>query len=65
VAGPLEGTARLWGLTLVAGDVDALARPLGDRLGRVRDAVQRGRRIATVQPSAGLSVPLAFITPRK
>jgi hypothetical protein len=66
LGGPVEDLdkARFWGLTLVVEDLDAAAELLGDRLGRVKDAVQPGRRIATVQPSAGLGVPLALITPR-
>jgi hypothetical protein len=35
---------------------------LGDRLGEARDAVQEGRRIATLRREAGLAVPLAFMT---
>lgn len=66
VAGPVEGEdePRFWGLTLVAEDLDALAERLGDRLGEVKDAVQPGRRIATLRRGAGLAVPLAFMTPR-
>jgi hypothetical protein len=51
------GPARFWGVTVRVPDVDALA------IGTPRDAVQRGRRIAPVPRSAGLSVALAFITP--
>ena len=36
---------------------------LGDDLGAPRDAVQPGRRIATVRESAGLGVPVAFMSP--
>jgi hypothetical protein len=53
-----------WGLVVVVEDLDAAAGRLGDRLGRPRDAVQPGRRIATVRPEAGLSVALALMTPR-
>jgi hypothetical protein len=56
-------SARFWGLVFVAEDLDALAERLGDRLGDVRDAVQPGRRIATVRRSAGLGMPAAFMTP--
>jgi hypothetical protein len=62
---PGERTARLWGMTLVVDDIDAAATRLGDLLGRVKDAVQPGRRIATVRPEAGLGVPVALITPRR
>lgn len=60
-AGP---PTRFWGLVAVVPDVDALARELGDAVGRPRDAVQPGRRIATVRPRDGLQTALAFITPR-
>ena len=61
---PSEDAPRLWGMTLVVDDIDAAAARLGDLLGRVKDAVQPGRRIATVRREAGLGVPLALITPR-
>jgi hypothetical protein len=51
-------------VTLVSDDLDATAAVLGERLGAVRDAVQPGRRIATVRREAGLGTPLAFMTPR-
>jgi hypothetical protein len=56
------GPARFWGLTLCVSDLDACAGLLGGRLGQVRDAVQPGRRIATVRGEAGLGVPVALIT---
>jgi hypothetical protein len=56
--------AFFWGLAFVAPDIDATAASLGDRVGEVRDAVQPGRRIATLRRSAGLSLPVALITPR-
>ncbi len=66
VGGPAEGHdgAAFWGLTLVVEDLDAAAERLGDRLGGVKDAVQPGRRIATVREHAGLGVPVALMTPR-
>lgn len=66
LVGPVEGetSPRFWGITLVAADLDGLAGLLGDRLGTVRAAVQPGRRIATLRREAGLSAPLAFISPR-
>jgi hypothetical protein len=66
LAGPVAGEtgARLWGLTLVVSDLEALAARLGALLGPVKDAVQPGRRIATLRRDAGLAVPLAFMTPR-
>lgn len=66
VVGPAEAhgdaPARLWGVTLEVADLDACAELLGERLGRVSDAVQPGRRIATVRPAAGLTVPLALMS---
>jgi hypothetical protein len=54
------GAPRFWGLTVTVPDLDALAGPL---LGEARDAVQPGRRIATVRREAGLSVALALMSP--
>ncbi len=67
LAGPVDGPkgARLWGVTLVASDIDALAARLGDRLGPVRDAVQPGRRIATLRREAGSGTAIAFMSPRR
>ncbi|HVL96274.1 MAG TPA: hypothetical protein VM266_10485 [Solirubrobacteraceae bacterium] len=56
---------RLWGLVAVVEDLDATAAGLGDRLGAIKDAVQPGRRIATVRPEAGLDTALAFMSPRQ
>jgi hypothetical protein len=56
------GPARFWGITFSVGDLDACAQLLGDRLGTIRDAVQPGRRIATVRGSAGLGLPVALIS---
>jgi hypothetical protein len=56
--------AFFWGLAFTAPDLDATVASLGDRAGEIRDAVQPGRRIATLRRSAGLSVPVALMTPR-
>jgi hypothetical protein len=55
--------AFFWGLALVAPNIEATVTSLGERASEVRDAVQPGRRIATLRRSAGLSLPLALITP--
>lgn len=55
--------AFLWGLAFAAPDLEATVAALGERVGEIRDAVQPGRRIATLRRSAGLSVPVALITP--
>ena len=59
-----DAPARFWGITAVVSDIDASAALLGERLGRIKDAVQPGRRIATVRPEASGGLPLALITPR-
>jgi hypothetical protein len=56
------GPARFWGITFAVADLDACAELLGDRLGAIRDAVQPGRRIATMRASAGLGLPVALIS---
>jgi len=68
---PPEATARgggdrpafFWGLAFVAPDVDRTVEFLGDRVSEARPAVQLGRQIATLRRSAGLSVPVALMTP--
>jgi hypothetical protein len=64
LVGPAGDAPAFWGIVVVVADLDALARRLGPRLGAVRDAVQPGRRIATVRPDAGLGVALAFMSVR-
>jgi hypothetical protein len=60
-----DGPARFWGITFTVEDLDATAELLGDRLGSIRDAVQPGRRIATVRREAGLGLPVALISPER
>lgn len=68
---PAEATERaggdrpafFWGLAFVTPDLDATVAYLGEGAGEARDAVQPGRRIATLRRSAGLSVPVALMTP--
>jgi hypothetical protein len=55
--------AFFWGLAFVAPDLEATVAGLGDRTGEIRPAIQPGRRIATLRRSAGLSLPIALITP--
>lgn len=55
--------AHFWGLALECEDLDAAAAALGDRLGRIKDAVQPGRRIATVRTrDLDVSVPIALMS---
>ena len=58
------GPPRLWGLVAVVEDLDACVAQLGTLVGPAKDAVQAGRRIATVRPEAGLGTALAFMSPR-
>lgn len=63
-AGP-DGAARFWGLTITVEDLEGAVAELGPaRCGTIRDAVQPGRRIATVKREAGLGLPVALITPQ-
>lgn len=56
--------ATIWGLTCTVDDLDATASDLGDGVGRVKDAVQPGRRITTLRHAElGVSVPVAFMSP--
>jgi catechol 2,3-dioxygenase-like lactoylglutathione lyase family enzyme len=56
------GPDRLWGVAFVVEDMERTAEVLGELLGRPRDAVQPGRRIATLRPEAGLGPAVAFMT---
>jgi hypothetical protein len=68
---PAEATERaggdrpafFWGLAFIAPDLDSTVAELGDHVGEIRPAVQPGRRIATLRRSAGLTVPVALMTP--
>jgi hypothetical protein len=63
-AGLAPGPATIWGLALVVDDLDAACARLGAELiGEPRDAVQPGRRIATMRSAAGVGIPLALMTP--
>jgi hypothetical protein len=61
--GDRDRTAFFWGLAFLAPDLDATVAARGEQAGEIRDAVQPGRRIATLRRSAGLSVPVALMTP--
>jgi hypothetical protein len=58
-----EDEARFWGLAVVVISLEQLAERLGERLGPIRQATQPGRRIAMLSRGAGISVPLAFMSP--
>jgi hypothetical protein len=57
------GPATFWGLVLIVDDLDAAHALLGsDRISAPKDAVQPGRRIATVRSEVGLGLPVALMT---
>jgi catechol 2,3-dioxygenase-like lactoylglutathione lyase family enzyme len=57
-----EHPASWFGLALDVDDLGTTARLLGDHLGRVKDAIQPGRRIATLRHRPlDISVPIAFM----
>jgi hypothetical protein len=63
IAADPDGPARLWGISFLVEDLDAPAAVLNGALGEPRDAVQPGRRIATVAKEAALGPAIAFMTP--
>ena len=66
LVGPVDGgpgPASFWGVTFAVGDLDETAAFLGDRVGRVKDAVQPGRRITTLRgKELGISPAIAFMS---
>ncbi len=57
------GPATFWGLVLIVDDLDAAYELIGaDRISAPKDAVQPGRRIATVRAEVGLGLPVALMT---
>jgi hypothetical protein len=61
---PGAGAPGFFGLAITVDDLDRLAVDLGEHLGTIKDAVQDGRRIATLRhKDLGLSVATAFMSP--
>jgi hypothetical protein len=59
-----EGDPGFFGLAITVRDLDAQAARLGEHLGSIKDAVQEGRRIATLRHrELGMSVATALMTP--
>jgi hypothetical protein len=59
-----DGDAGFYGLALTVADLDATAMHFGDMLGNIKDAVQPGRRIATLRHrNLHLSTAIAFMSP--
>ena len=67
VIGPVEpsgdGPAGFFGLAWTCASLDATGSWLGSRLHAPKDAVQAGRRIATLDRHAGSRVAMAFMSP--
>lgn len=62
VQGEEGAPAAFWGLVVVVSDLDGVAERLGDRLGPVHEAVQPGRRIASLRDARKVSAALAFMS---
>jgi hypothetical protein len=59
-----EGAPGFFGLAITVEDLDAAGALLGEHLGDSKDAVQDGRRIATLRHrEVGMSVATALMTP--
>lgn len=55
--------SEFWGIVINVTDLDAAVALIGaDRIGAAKDAVQPGRRIATVRAEAGLGLPVALMS---
>jgi hypothetical protein len=61
---PGEGDPGFFGLAITVADLDAASTLLGEHLGAAKDAVQEGRRIATLRHrELGMSVATALMSP--
>lgn len=59
-----DGPASFWGIVINVEDLDAACASIGDdRISPPKDAVQPGRRIATIRGDVGLGLPVALMTP--
>ena len=58
-----RSAAEFWGLVIIVEDLDEACAQLGtDRVGEPKDAVQPGRRIATIRLSVGLGTAVALMS---
>lgn len=58
--------ATIWGYAFAVADIDAAATLVGDACSAPKDAVQPGRRIATVRTrDLGIAPTVAFMTPHR
>ena len=59
-----DGPVRFFGVACTVADIDWTKAALGDRVGRIKDAVQPGRQITTLRHrDLDMSVPIAFMSP--
>ncbi len=59
-----DNPATFWGLALVSANLEIASTQMGDLLSEPRDAVQPGRKIATVRTrELDISVPIALMSP--
>jgi hypothetical protein len=60
----IEAPTRFYGLAVDVQDIDSLPAYYGEHIGAVKDAVQPGRRIATLRhKDLDMSVAIAFMSP--
>lgn len=58
-----EGPASFWGFVINVDDLDLACERLGtDQVSAPKDAVQPGRRIATIRKDVGLGIPIALMS---
>lgn len=58
-----EQPARFFGLAFTSEDLELTGKVIGDALHTAKDAVQPGRRIATLDKSAGSTIGIAIMSP--
>ena len=56
------GVPGIWGVVVIVDDLETAVAAAPDLIGRPKDAVQPGRRIATVSRAAGLSTAVALMS---
>lgn len=58
-----DRTTEMWGLVLIVDDLDAACDLLGEeKISPPKEAVQPGRRIATIRPDVGLGTAVALMS---
>lgn len=57
-----DGPARFFGIAITVADLDTTAALLEERLGRVKEAVQPGRRIVTLRKRDDMKTAVAFMS---